>query len=81
MTDFMISGRATPVNMMKYKLSIQFYKYYNDLNQIDTWLDLYFQHNFKNRNKFVTINDSSRNKIGRNNLINRLNVINCKIEK
>ena len=50
----MVINTQQPVNMMKYKLSIQFYKYYNDLNQIDTWLDLYFQQNFKNKNKFVT---------------------------
>ena len=46
--------------------------------QGETWLDLNFQQNYGQRNKFVMIVDNSTHKVGRNNLINRLNTINGK---
>ena len=42
-------------------------------------LSLYFQQNFSQRREFVTVIDASRNEVGRNNLINRFNVLNGKI--
>ena len=42
-------------------------------------LSLYFQQNFSQRREFVTVIDASRTKVGRNNLINRFNVVNGKI--
>ena len=66
--------------MMQYKLSIQLYKNYNDENHGENWSDLNFQQHYGVRVNHVLIHDSSRIKVGRNILINRLNVLNGKIE-
>ena len=74
------NGRATPADMMKYKHSLQLYKNFNDNSQNETWLKLNFQQNYNQRNEFVMITDTSMNRIGKNLMINRLNVINDKIK-
>ena len=66
--------------VMMYKLSLQLFKHYNETRQEETWLNLNFQQNFGQINKFVRIFDNSRIKIGRNNMINRLNMLNDQIE-
>ena len=66
--------------MMKYKLSIQLYKAFNDANQKDTWTDLNFQQMFGQRMDSIQIFDNSTHKVGRNVLINRLNVLNGHIK-
>ena len=43
-------------------------------------MDLNLQHNFNSRSNKVQIIDSSRNKVGKNNLINRLKIVSNKIE-
>ena len=74
------NGRATPADMMKYKHSLQLYKNFNDNSQNETWLRLNFQQNYNQRNEFVIITDTSMNRIGKNLMINRLNLINGKIK-
>ena len=75
-----LQGRATPNEIMKYKLSIQLYKLYNGTQQNADWIDLNFQQNFNNRQKYVLINDESSLRIGKNLLMNRLGVLNNLIE-
>ena len=41
-----MNERATPIKMMHYKLALQLYKNFNDVNQNETWMDLNFQQNF-----------------------------------
>ena len=66
--------------MMSYKLSLQLYRAYNDSKMGQTWIDLNFQQLFNNRTETVMIADKSRLKVGRNMLINRLNILNRKIK-
>ena len=61
-------------------LSIQLYKNFNDKNHGETWTDLNFQQHYGGRINHVLIHDSSRIKLGQNIIINRLNVLNGKIE-
>ena len=75
-----MNQRATPLKMMHYKLALQLFKNFNDQTQGETWLDLNFQQNYGQRNEFVMIVDNSTHKVGRNNLINRLNTINGKVK-
>ena len=75
-----LQGRATPTNMMKYRLSIQLFTLYNGEDMSDDWLDLNHQQNFNNRQKYVQINDVSKTKIGRNILSNRLGILNNQID-
>jgi hypothetical protein len=44
------------------------------------WLSLNFQQNFNNRNEMVNIFDTSKFKIGKNLLVNRLRILNGKIK-
>ena len=60
---------------MKYRLSIQLFKLYNGEEMSDDWLDLNYQQNFSNRQKYVQINDVSATKIGKNILSNRLGIL------
>ena len=66
--------------MMKYRLSIQLFKLYNGEEMSDDWLDLNYQQNFNNRQKYVQINDVSTTKIGKNILSNRLGILNNQID-
>ena len=74
------SGRATPANMMKYNHSLQLYKNFNDNSQNETRLRLNFQQNYSQRNDSVLITETSINIIGKNLMMNRLNIINGKIK-
>ena len=60
----MIEGRATPVDLMKYKLAVQLYKNFNDRCERETWMALNFQQNYGTRNEYVRISDNSRHKVG-----------------
>ena len=71
-----IHKRATPINVMKYRQSIQLFKIYNNDNQSDDWIDLNFQQNFNARNDNIQIYDVSRLKVGKNLIINRLSILN-----
>ena len=72
--------RATPMQMMTYKHSLQLHKLYNSNMQSNDWLDLNFQQNFNARQNHFQIIDTSRLKVGKNKLCNRLNLLNGKIE-
>ena len=76
----LLNARATPVKMMTYKLALQLYKSYNDPKQNDTWMSLNFQQTFNTRCDTISIVDSSWNKIGRNKITNRMNILNGKIK-
>ena len=67
--------RATPMNVMKYRLSIQLFKIWNGENQNDDWVDMNFQQNFNARVDFIQIIDTSRLKIGKNIIMNRLSIL------
>ena len=71
---------ATPEKMMIYKMSIQLHKIYNSQNMNEDWIDLHFQQNFNERNDKVQIIDSSRLRIGKNKMVNKLAVLNNKIK-
>ena len=75
-----LQGRATPNEIMRYRLSIQLHKLYNGNIINDDWIDLNFQQNFNNRQKYVLINDESTLRIGKNILMNRLGILNNQIE-
>ena len=67
--------RATPTNVMKYRLSIQLFKIMNGENQNDDWVDLNFQQNFNARVDFIQIFDTSRLKIGKNIIMNIMSIL------
>ena len=75
-----LQGWATPMEMMRYRLSIQLHKLYNGDQLNEDWVDLNYQQNFNNRQKFVQINDESALRIGKNILMNRLGILNNKID-
>ena len=66
--------------MMKYRLSIQLFKLYNSEMMNDDWVDLNSQQNFNDRQKLVQITDESLTRIGKNILMNRLGILNNKID-
>ena len=71
-----IHKRALPLEMMKYRLSIQLYKVYNDSNMNEDWMDMNVQQNFNSRLTVIQINDFSNLKIGKNILANRFGILN-----
>ena len=72
--------RAKPLNVMKYRLSIQLYKSYNGFLLNDDWIDLNFQQNFNGRSNVFQISDNSNLRIGKNILMNRMDVLNNVIQ-
>ena len=64
--------RATP---MKYRLSIQLFKIWNGESQNDDWVDMNFQQNFNARVDFIQIIETSKLKIGKNIIMNRLSIL------
>ena len=60
---------------MKFKLSLQLYKVNNE-----DWIDMNYQQNFNTRLDCVQIFDDANIRIGKNILINRLNVLNNEIK-
>ena len=75
-----INNRATPTQIMKYKLSIVLYKTYNDESQNFDWLSLFFNQNFNALTEFVNFFDCSSFKIGKNLLSNRFIILNGSIK-
>ena len=59
---------------------MQLHKIYNSQNMNEDWIDLHFQQNFNERNDKVQIIDSSRLRIGKNKMVNKLAVLNNKIK-
>ncbi len=75
-----MNNRATPSKMLLYKHALLLHKTYNDTKMSPEWLGLNFQQNFNNRNEMVNIIDTSKYKIGKNLLVNRLRILNGKIK-
>ena len=75
-----ITKRATPPQMMKYKLALQLHKLYNNENMSNDWLSLFFNQNFNGRNSKANFRDTSNHKIGKNLIANRLSILNNEIE-
>ena len=68
------------MNFAKYKLAVQLYRIYNNMDENDDWLDMNEQQNFNARNEYFHINDASRLKVGRNIMCNRLQCLNGDIK-
>ena len=75
-----MNGRATPIQMMKYKHSLLLFKLYNDTLQSEDWMDLNWNQSFNNRSTKVRLFDTSNIRIGKNILSNRLTIVNSQIE-
>ena len=75
-----MTGRAMPIQMMKYKHSLLLFKLYNETRQTEDWMDLNWNQAFNNRNMNVRLFDVSKNKVGKHILANRLTIINNQIE-
>ena len=54
-----MNKRATPMQMLKYKHSLELYKLYIGSDQSSEWYDLNKQQNFNARHKFVQIVNNS----------------------
>ena len=76
-----MNGRATPIQMMKYKHSLLLFKLCNDtLQSSEDWVDLNWNQLFNNRSNKVRLFDTSNIRIGKNILSNRLTIMNNEIE-
>ena len=60
-----MTGRETPIQMMKYKQSLLFFKLYNETRQTEDWMDLNRNQAFNNRNMNIRLFDVSKNKVGK----------------
>ena len=67
------------MEMMKYKLAVQLFKIYNGAMINDDWLDLNDQQNFNERFNSVQIFDTSRIRVGKNIIMNRMTCLNRRI--
>ena len=76
----LLNVRVTPLQMMYYKLALQLYRSFNDYKQNDTWMSLNFQQTFNNRCETIHTINASRTRIGQNQIINRMYVLNGKIK-
>ena len=74
-----MAGRATPNQMMDYKLALQLYKTFNYRCPIVDWVSLNFNQIMGSRQTKFSINMTNRKKVGMNALSNRLWYINGKI--
>ena len=74
--------RASPSmqRQMSFKHSLLHHKIFNNQIHAEDWLSLHFQQTFNSRNQTVRLFDTSKTKIGKNIVINRLKLINGKIE-
>jgi hypothetical protein len=75
-----INKRATPAQIMNYKLSIQLFKTYNSESNTCEWLSLFFNQIFSPRCEYVNFFDLSTYKLGKNYLPNRFSILNGKIK-
>ena len=75
-----LAARATPNEISKYKHSLLLHKVYNDQTESKDWIDMNQSQNFNGRNTKFNIIDTSKFKIGKNQLCNRLTCINNEVE-
>ena len=73
-------GRATPNQMMTYKLALQLYKTFNYRCPTMDWVSLNFNQIMGTRQKKFSINMTNSKKVGMNALSNRLWYLNGKID-
>ena len=64
-----VHKRATPMDIMKYRLSIQLFKIYNGYILNDDWMNMNVQQNFNARLNSIQINDMSNLRIGKKHFI------------
>ena len=64
---------------MTYKHVLRLYRIFNEINHSKEWLSLNFQFNFNSRDQSIKVVDTSRLKIGKNIVVNRIKIINGKI--
>ena len=74
-----LEKRALPMEFAKYRLAIQLFKIYNGTSMDNDWIDMNIQQNFNARQTNFHITDSSRLKVGKNIISNRLTILNSKI--
>ena len=74
-----INKRATPPQLMKYKLSIQLHRLYNGNEPIHDWLALNHNQNLSRRQIYFETNKQSNFRVGNNFLSNRLHILNKQI--
>ena len=74
-----INKRATPPQLMKYKLSLQLYKLFNGCEPINDWLSLNHNLVLTRRQQFFEITSHSTYRMGSNFLSNRLQCLNKQI--
>ena len=65
---------------MSFKHSLLLHKIFNNQIYAKDWLSLHFQQTFNSRNQTLRVFDTLKTKIGKNIVINRLKLINGKIE-
>ena len=61
---------------LKYKHALELYKLYNSDIQSEDWIDLNTQQAFNDRLQTIRVFDSSRLKVGKNLLVNRMTILN-----
>ena len=74
-----INKRATPPQLMKYKLSIQLHRLYNGNEPIHDWLALNHNQNLSRRQIYFETIKQSNFRVGNNFLSNRLHILNKQI--
>ena len=74
-----MAGRATPDQIMDYKMALQLYKTYNYMTPIIDWTNLNFNQILGTRQMNFATNKTNRKKVGMNSFSNRLWLINDKI--
>ena len=74
-----MANRATPEQMMKYKLALCLYKLYNNNYNTREFVLLNFNQTFNARQICFNITRSNNIRVGINSLANRLHSINCMI--
>jgi hypothetical protein len=72
-------NRATPKMFMAYKHALLLYRIFNDPFQSLNWVSLNFQLLFNSRDQSIRVVDTSKLKIGKNLVVNRIKLINGKI--
>ena len=74
-----ICGRATPVEVMKYRHALLLHKCYNDPLMRNDWLALNFNQNFNARCNSIFFFKTNSYRVGNNLLSNRFNILNGNI--
>ena len=71
-----MNHRAMPEEIMSYKCEIQLFKLYNDKEHSHEWISLNFYQIFNTHQTTFAIMKTNSTKVGLNQILNRLSVIN-----